>query len=154
MVSSQEREEIEAVRQLKIQYCYLLDARNVPELVKLFTDDAVCEFVGVFGNPEDGRWEGKARITRGYQEKCADAGDPWTSIHSVTNETIRVDGDTAWGRYYLLDYSMIDKAEDPLALLGLYDEDYRKVDGAWKICRSRIDVLYQLSALRRREAAK
>ena len=148
MANSELRDEIDAVRRLKFQYCYLLDERNVDELVELFTDDAVCEFEAVFGSVEDGRWEGKERIKKEYQEKCADAGDPWTSIHSVTNETIEIDGESAWGRYYLLDYSMIEKGEEPLALLGIYDEDYRHENGKWKIARTRIDVFYQLSALR------
>jgi len=147
MPGADEREDIEQVKQVKTTYCTHLDARNVDALVDLFTDDAICEFEAVFGSATDGRWEGKPAIRRQYQDKWGAAGAPWTSIHAVTNAVVSVDGDTATGRYYLLDY-LITPGRDPLVLLGMYDEDYRRENGVWRICRSRIDVFYNTSPRR------
>ncbi len=143
MATIDSREDIEDIKQLKITYCSLLDARRVDDLVELFTDDATCEFEAVFGSEEEGRWEGKEAIRRSYQTKWGDTGAPWTSIHAVTNSVVQVDGDTATGRHYLLDYLMVVPDRTPLTLLGIYDEEYRREDGSWRISRCRIEVLYQ-----------
>lgn len=145
MATIDSREDVEDIKQLKITYCSLLDARLVDDLVELFTDDATCEFEAVFGSEEEGRWEGKEAIRRGYQTKWGDTGSPWTSIHAVTNAVVQVDGDTATGRHYLLDYLMVVPDRTPLTLLGIYDEEYRREDGSWRISRCRIEVLYQLA---------
>ena len=63
--------------------------------------------------------------------------------HAVTNPWIRlIEDDLAHGRWYLLDIITNVERENPLGLFGIYDDVYKKVDGAWKIHRTRIDFLW------------
>jgi len=52
-----------------------------------------------------------------------------------------IDHATAHGRRYLLDLYAAEGVENPLLVFGISDDLYRKVDGAWKIYRMRIDFL-------------
>ena len=64
-------------------------------------------------------------------------------MHATTNPWIRlIDEDTAYGRWYLLDIITDPARENPLGLFGIYDDVYKKVDGDWKIHRTRIDFLW------------
>jgi hypothetical protein len=51
--------------------------------------------------------------------------------------------DTAVSRTYLIDtVHEPDPRTNPIIWLGLYDEDYVKVDGEWKIKRSTLQYLW------------
>ena len=54
-----------------------------------------------------------------------------------------LDDDHAQGRCYLIDFATQKPAgENPLLLLGLYADEYRRVDGQWLISRTRLDVVW------------
>jgi hypothetical protein len=132
--------EIERIRKLRVLYSYYLDAGELEALVDLFTEDAVCEF-GPYGV-----WEGKATIYKNYEavERPILEKGPFQSLHANTNHWVELTGEgTAVGRVYLIDLAVGRGAEEnPLIWLGLYDESYRKVDGAWKICRSSLQFMW------------
>ena len=70
---------------------------------------------------------------------------PFTgAMHANTNEWIELTGpDTARARWYLLDLSLSGPADqNPLMLMGIYDDVYRKVGGEWKIERTYIDFVW------------
>ena len=71
----------------------------------------------------------------------------------ATNPVIRLTGPgTAWGRWYLLDLLTRQKPhtgmetrgghDNPLFYLAVYEDDYRKVDGAWKIAYCKLNFLW------------
>jgi SnoaL-like domain len=64
------------------------------------------------------RWPG---VCPGRREHDHLVGDP-------------INGDDATGTWYLLDCTMHGTG-NPLQVLGIYDEEYRRVDGTWKIAR-------------------
>ncbi len=59
-------------------------------------------------------------------------------LRANTNHWVELTGpDSAVGRRYLLNGASFKEAtESPINYLGLYDEDYRKTGGSWKIQRS------------------
>jgi ketosteroid isomerase-like protein len=131
--------EIESIRKLRGLYSYYLDAGELAALLDLFAEDAVCEF-GPYGV-----WEGKATIARNYEvvERPTIEKGPFQTLHANTNHWIELTGaDTAVGRVYLIDFSMGDPEKNPLVWLGVYDEAYRKVGGAWKIARSSLQFMW------------
>lgn len=131
--------EIEAIRKLRVLYSHHFDGQNLDGLVDLFTDDAVCEFGPDYG----GDWVGKPRIRANYATYLQNEGPPFGVMHAVTNHNVRlVDATTALGRAYLLDLRTTEGVENPLILFGVYDDLYRKVNGEWKIHRTRIDFLW------------
>lgn len=131
--------EIETIKQLRIQYSHFFDGQRTDELADLFTDDAVCEFGPNYG----GDWVGKDQIRANFAQYAQAEGPEFGVLHAVTNPLIRlVDGETAHGRWYLLDLRTTEGVENPLILFGVYDDLYKKVDGQWLIHRTRIDFLW------------
>ncbi len=149
--------ETEAIKRVRILYSHYLDMGKIDELVDLFTDDGVCEFGPNYG----GDWVGKERIRTGFEEFQGGDGPFTGAMHANTNPWIEITGpDTATARWYLLGLSIEgrraetlwgpalghspgDPAEpNPLMLMGICDDVYRKVDGAWKIARTYIDFVW------------
>jgi hypothetical protein len=131
--------ELEAIKNLRHLYSHYYDGQQVEKLVDLFTEDAICEFGPGFG----GDWVGKQAISENYAKHTTAEGDVHDIMHAVTNPWIRfVDDNTANGRWYLLDLRTAEGAENPLALFGIYDDVYKKVNGQWLIHRTRIDFLW------------
>lgn len=122
-------EDIEAIKQLKAEYCYALDENRLDDLAGLFTPDAVCDF-----RPHFGIVEGRATIRRKFREVEGERppGAP-LAIHVIANPLIRVDGDSATGKWYLLDCIIRPHEPRPLRIIARYDETYRRSGGVWKI---------------------
>lgn len=131
--------EKEAIKELRIQYSHCFDGKDLDGLVDLFTDDAICEFGPDYG----GDWVGKAQIRANYSAFTHAPGPEFGVMHATTNPSIRlIDDETANGRWYLLDLRTTEGVDNPLILFGVYDDVYKKVDGRWKIWRTRIDFLW------------
>jgi hypothetical protein len=105
----------------------------------LLTDDVVCEFGPEYG----GDWVGHETIRKNFLGYMESEGQPWSVMHAITNHIIELTGPgTAKGRCYLIDLNLADADTNPLFLVGVYDDLYRKVDGRWLIDRTRIDFLW------------
>ncbi|MDP6376534.1 MAG: nuclear transport factor 2 family protein [Pseudomonadales bacterium] len=129
--------EIEAIRHTKLLYSHLMDTARIDDLANIFTEDAVCEFAH-YGN-----WEGRETIRKNYHA-VEDDMQPFFAMHGTCNHLVELTGpDTATGRSYLYE-PMTEKAadENPLIYLGVYDEEYRKVDGRWLISRCTLQFLW------------
>lgn len=128
--------DIENIKKLKAKYCYFMDSGRLDDLAELFTDDGVCEFGPKFG----GTYAGRETIRKFFKE--VEGGvQPNTVMHAVSNPIIEVDGDSATGKWYLQDY-VVKGSEQPLRVLAVYDEQYRRERGEWKIRLTKIDFLY------------
>ncbi len=129
--------DIEAIKNVRIMYAQYFDGQEMDKLADLFTEDAICEFDAAHG----GDWVGRETIRKNFQGYAN--GRPFTFLHAVTNPMVQLTGsDTAHARWYLLDLNVAEGAENPLSLFGIYDDLYRKIDGRWKIERTRIDFLW------------
>ncbi len=68
------------------------------------------------------------------------------SKHLETNHVIELTGpDTASGLVYLLAFvtgDMMREGDDPLYWLGVYDEQYRRVDGGWRISKQSLNFVW------------
>ena len=131
----------EAIRNLRILYAHHLDSRNVRALDQVFAADAVVEVTV-------GKMEGLDAIRAGLDEAFTlfdrDGRGSYPFMHAITNHWVTLTGpDTAKGRCYLIDFETASKPDpNPLLLLGLYADEYRKIEGAWRITRSRLEVVW------------
>ncbi len=139
-MTPQEAADIIEICQLRSAYAWHYDTGELEGLVGLFTDDAVCDF-GPYGV-----WDGIEAIRGGYRENLADPDDLFPTVHVSTNPLVKVDGDTATGRWFLLDHILNLGDKDPLRLIGVYNHKFRRVDGDWKICWTKIDFLWSPDA--------
>jgi len=128
------------IRELKHEYCWAFDAGDLDRVMDLFTDDAVCE-LGPFG-----AWRGRAEIERGYREQMVYSRVPGGRLHAVTNEVIAVDGDTATGRWYLVDYDIEPGTTQPVRLLATYADGYRREGGRWRIATTSLTIHWTMAA--------
>ena len=129
--------DIEKIRKVKMLYSQLMDSRDVDALAEIFSEDAVCEF-GPYGV-----WHGREEIRANYREVFKDA-IPYDGIHATTNQWVELTGPTsAVSRTYLIDVvHEPDPRTNPVIWYGLYDEDYEKANGQWKIKRCSLQFLW------------
>lgn len=130
------------IKKLRILYSHYFDSNELDKLAALFTDDCVCEF-----GPH-GTWIGNQQLRHNYEaaheelDKLKLGSYPY--LHVTTNHWVEITGpDSAEGRCYLIDWvTQVTGNLGPLLLLGVYDDEYKKVDGVWKIHRTRIDFIW------------
>lgn len=115
-----------AIEELKHEYCYRLDSTDIDGFVDLFTEDARFDIAGI------AEGEGHDQL-REFITGIADR-DLETLAHMVANPVLDIDGDTASGKWYYV--VMIESGDGGVEWgQGRYDEEYRRVDGEWRISR-------------------
>jgi ketosteroid isomerase-like protein len=128
------------IRKVKLLYSQLMDAGRIDELAEIFTEDAVCVF-GKFGE-----WHGRDEIRTNFAKVDAEHHDgiPFYALHATTDHWVEVTGpDSAIGRSYLIDIVTETPSDgEPIVVVGVYDETYRKVDGNWQIARCVLQFLW------------
>ena len=107
----------EEIRQLAVRYAYALDTRDLDTLVNLFVDDVNA---GPHGT-------GHEALRRSFAASLAPLG---TTILSVSNHVIDLDGDTAKGSVYCS--AEIEQGEYWLRQRILYKDRYRKTEAGWR----------------------
>lgn len=120
------RNDADAIRRLKHEYCHTIDAGAYEEWVSLFT--------------EDGRFrQYDVAVHAGHEELAAFATETFDpayehTAHVVTNPVVDVAdaGETATGRWYMLLFYR--DAEGAVGWKqGAYEDRFRRVDGEWRI---------------------
>lgn len=141
MTDIEELVEVERIKKLRILYSHYFDSNELDRLADLFTEDVICEF-GAYGT-----WRGKPELRKNYEavhahwDKLNRGAYPY--MHITTNHWVELTGpDSAEGRCYLVDTVTAEAERSPLLLLGIYDDEYKKVNGAWKIHRTRLDFAW------------
>lgn len=133
--------DLEEIKNLRVRYGHYLDSNSLTELAGLFAPDAVCNFGA-------GDIRGRDAIRDGLAAAFADYDTgrhgSYPFLHAVTNQWVELtSADTAQGRCYLLDLHTVAKpARDPWILLGMYADEYRRIDGRWMITRSQLDIVW------------
>lgn len=133
----------EEIRNLRTLYAHHLDSNNIQALDQVFSADAVVEVTV-------GKMEGIDAIRTGLDEAFKlydrDHRGSYPFMHAITNHWVQLTGpDTAEGRCYLIDFETATKPDpNPLLLLGLYADEYQRIDGQWRITRTRLDVVWPM----------
>lgn len=130
---------IEDIKQLKAAYCRCVDNKLWDEFATLFTEDLVIDFEESTTSPQT-------------REQFVDSArrhfEGGVSVHHVHMPEIRLlDDDHATG-----EWPMFDRVEMPLESRyeshtgqGYYSEEYRRVDGQWRISKTRLWRLRRVS---------
>jgi len=119
--------DVEEIQQLKARYFRLMDTKDWAAFGELFTDDAVMDADGYVQ-------EGRAKILS-FLPKVLDG--VVTTHHGHMPEITITGPDTATGVWAMFDYLTFPGDGPPRGLRGYghYHEEYRRVDGAWRIHR-------------------
>ncbi len=125
--------EIEEIKKLKARYFRFMDKKLWDEWKTVFTEDATLQFGP---NPED-IFIGRDQIVARNSQILANA----TTVHHGHMPEIELTSDTtATGIWAMFDFVQM---HGVLTLQGYghYEEEYRKVDGQWKIGKLRLTRL-------------
>lgn len=131
----------EEIRDLRALYAHYLDSNNIDDMHHVFAEDAVVEVTV-------GKMVGIEAIKAGLRDAFTlydrDAEGRYPFMHAITNHWIKITGpDSAHGCCYLLDFETASKPEpNPLLLLGLYADEYRRMGGEWRIAATRLEVVW------------
>jgi 3-phenylpropionate/cinnamic acid dioxygenase small subunit len=131
-------EDLEEIRQLFVDYGFLLDRGDYAAYAQLFSEDGELK-LGPIGRAQ-GRLEIEAMMTR--------VGGAGASLHLITSPMITLDGDQAAARVM---WTVINRAEDGTPFLGMvghHEDELVREGGRWRF-RSRRGFVEIPSAVRR-----
>jgi hypothetical protein len=133
----QDRAEIE---DLMARYLFAIDYFDWDAYVATFAEDGELEFAS---GKSKGREAIRAAVTR-FAEGIGrfyhtEDGKPAILRHVILQSSIRVEGDRAWGRSLWLEMANHGPGDEPkIGTYGLYEDEFRKVDGRWLIARRNV----------------
>ena len=129
--------EIEKIRRKRHLYAHLFDSLQLERWVELFAEDAVGDWGSL------GTWVGRAALYNAVRESTVGRA-PYYAMHMTTNMWIELTGPTtAMSCCYLHDFNNdLSLRINPLKLLGVYEDDWQKIAGDWKIKRQRFQLLW------------
>lgn len=137
----QELRDREEIRELKARYFRHMDAQDWEAWREVFTDDAHFELTDQ--PPRDGA---DVFIASVREKLDGPEGRVRTVHHGLLPELEITSPDEARGTWVLADY--LEWPPDPetgarrgIKGYGIYDETYRKEDGAWRIASRRLDYV-------------
>ena len=120
-------EAIELIKQLKARYLRFLDTRNIEGLHSVFTEDASARFKGPDYDFDLNGWPALEAFYR--KSFSADA----FGMHNGHHPEIEVSGNHATGIWYLQDIFVQLKHDITVMGSALYEDEYRREDGVWRI---------------------
>ncbi len=134
-------EDIEAIKQLKAEYCDICDDDHNPDrITTIFAEDGIWEGAGF------GKAQGHAAIRELFKKFQTLIS---FSQHQVLNPVIKIDGDRATGIWYFFGPFTFYKNNQAKWLAARYQDDYVKLNGEWKIqhlrARGRMTTDYEKS---------
>ena len=118
--------ELEAIKRLKYRYCRLLDRKQWDEMAECFLPDATAAY-------GDGKYsfEGRDAILGFLRDAL---GATMLTNHQVSQPEIELtSATTATGTWALRDHVIETKHGLTIEGAAFYDDEYVKVDGAWRI---------------------
>ena len=127
------------IRSLATRYAHYMDHGYIDRFREVFTDDICCEF-GPYGS-----WRGIDEVLKSYHAVYQELGNlPFASLHAVTGHWIQLlSNDAAMGRRQLLDFvTQRPPEESPLLWLAVYEDEYRRCEEGWRICRMAVSFLW------------
>ena len=120
-------EDLEEIRQLFVDYGFLLDRGDYAAYARLFSEDGEL-MLGPMGRAQ-GRQEIEAIMAR--------VGGAGGSLHLITSPIVTLDGDQAAARVM---WTVINRAEDGTPFLGMvghHEDELVREGGRWRFRRRR-----------------
>lgn len=143
-----------AIRKLQARYMFLCDTpvpehgvtdddRRIDLVMELYTEDAIWEGVGEYYDGQFGRAEGADAVRAHFRSFWGEKRDPALVLnaHYLTSEQIHVDGDTATGQWIHMQPWLFSDGTSLLRSSRL-NNAFRKVDGTWKVSRTRTENVF------------
>ena len=122
------------ISELLIEFARALDERDWAAYADTYTEDGLLDIAPHIRHA--GR-EGKAEFVA-----ASLSGYPGGTHHLSTNHAIRIDGDSATTRSYLLAAHVLDTPDRHADGAGWYDCELRRTPAGWRFATVRLTVRY------------
>ncbi|WP_287459477.1 nuclear transport factor 2 family protein [Sphingomonas sp.] len=132
-------EDIELIKQLKHRYCRFLDTADAAGLTSVLAPEVVVDYVGAtYHFHAEGSAEVVPLLTAAFHED-------FVGVHTVHQPEITVhdSGESAEGRWTLTDWAVDLRTGIETSGACLYRDEYRRIDGEWRISRSAYRRLFE-----------
>jgi hypothetical protein len=130
-------QELEAIKRLKYKYLRCLDQKRWSELAECLTEDATSAYSG-------GKFSFEGRDAIMEFLESAMGSDSFLSSHTVHQPEIEFTSETtATGVWALNDTVIETNANIIIRGAAFYEDEYVKVDGAWKIKSTGYERIYE-----------
>jgi hypothetical protein len=130
-------QELEAIKRLKYKYMRCLDQKRWSELAECFTEDAISAYSG-------GKFSFEGRDAIMEFLESAMGADSFLSSHTVHHPEIEFITETAATGIWALQDTVIEtNANIIIRGAAFYEDEYVKVDGAWKIKSTGYERTYE-----------
>ena len=137
----QELKDTEEIKRLQAAYAYYLENSMGQEVIDCFSKDP-----GISGTFVEGTYRGPEGIKRYFSRMMEKAP---SFLHQVRMDTpyitVAADGKTAKGRWYgdgTVAFKPLNNQIDPMYMNVVYEMEYIKEDGIWKIYTLAFQMLY------------
>jgi hypothetical protein len=129
--------EIEEIKRLKYRYLRFLDQKCWDDLAELFTVDAIAAYSGGAYS-----FNGRDEIMGFLRESMG--AETFLSSHRCHHPEIDITGpDRATGIWALDDVVVMQEWDLTVRGSAFYTDEYRKIDGAWKISHTGYKRVYE-----------
>lgn len=129
--------ELELIKRVKYRYMRAIDQKRWDDLAEVFTDDAVAEYSG-----GKYRYEGREAIVDFLRTNMG--AETFHSAHRVHQPEIDLTSPTtAVGTWAMDDVVVMTDWDLTVQGAAFYEDEYRKVDGAWRISRTGYKRTYE-----------
>ncbi len=142
------------IRRIQARYMFLCDTpcpedgvnddeERIRRILDLYTEDAIWEGVGSYYDKQFGQVVGKQAIRAHFEKFWGQKRDPalLLNVHYLTSEQIHVRGDEADGQWVHCQPWIFSDGSSLLRSSRL-NNLFRKVDGVWKVARTRTENVY------------
>lgn len=126
-------ENIEAIKRLKHDYFYFCDTKQPEKVKQCFAEGLVHIDFGVIG-----KFDNRDALIEVFSNiACGEYAEHIVEFHHAQNPRIDlIDSQNAKATWGLL-YSLVNTADNTITQLGgIYDDEYRLVNGNWQISAS------------------
>lgn len=132
-------EDLEAIRALKARYFFLCDRKDPKGMRACFADGKVHIDYGVVGTFDNADTLQKIFTDIGCHEYMVE-------MHHGANHQIEITGADSARGLWSLHYFLIQTEQKSLTQLGgYYEDEYRRVNGEWKISKTRFNATSTLA---------
>ncbi|MBE0598868.1 MAG: nuclear transport factor 2 family protein [Desulfuromonadales bacterium] len=121
-----------AIRSLVARYVDAVHRRHRDDWAATWADDGLWSLPGT-------AIAGREKIAQFWSEAMQSFSFVAMLMHSGTLE---IAGERARGRWYLTEYT-IDRQGAQQMIIGIYSDQYRKIDGEWRFGQRQYDIFYR-----------
>ncbi|CAN5381623.1 nuclear transport factor 2 family protein [soil metagenome] len=117
------RDDIDEISRLKYRYLRCLDTKDWAGFEGCFVPEATADYNGL-------EFADRAALVSYMAENL---GEGMLTMHQVHHPEIDVDGDTANGRWYLVDRVIVDAVKFMLEGAAFYEDRYVRTAEGWRV---------------------